>query len=108
MSGSGEYLGYKASLSVDMSKVKESMTKETSFGENKKVFTSGGADMPEPIGLKLLPISRAFDASLYEALEYKCNNLAQRKSNVLQLFTKYPGLKNAKTPEGIIKYSKIF
>ena len=109
MSASGSYLGYSASLSVDVSKFRESMTKGTSFGENKKVFTSGGDNLPEPIALKLLPISRAFDASFYATLDqkFKCDK-SQRKSNVLQLFKKYPGLRNAKKPQGIIKYSKIF
>ena len=108
MSVSGGYKGFSASLSVDVSTFKESMTKGTSFGENKVVFNLGGADMPEPIGLKLFRISRAFDATFFGDLDqqYKCNNLEQRKSNILQLFTKYPGLKNATTPQGIISIIK--
>ena len=107
---SGGYKGFSASLSVDVSTFKESMTKGTSFGENKLVFNLGGADMPEPIGLKLLPIYRAFDATFFVALDqqYECKNLEQRKSNVLQLFTKYPGLKNARTPQGIIGIIKKY
>ncbi|KAJ7378958.1 hypothetical protein OS493_019657 [Desmophyllum pertusum] len=53
VSVSGGYMGYTASLRVDMNRFRESMSESTKFGKHKVVFTSGGPDMPEPIGLKI-------------------------------------------------------
>ena len=69
------------------------MTNGSSFGENKVVFTSGGLDMPEPIGLKLLPIDTLFRTNW----QYQCKRLAQRKENVKRLLKEYPALKGATT-----------
>ena len=106
VSVSGSYLGFSASLSANIKKLRASMTAETPFGEKKVMFTSGGPNMPEPIGLKLLSIERAFDDSFFRALDrqYQCTNLAQRKGNVIRLLKKYPGLTRATTPQGIIPY----
>ena len=66
---SGSYLGFSASLKVDVNVFKESMSKNTRFGEHKVVFKSGGPNLPEPIGIKLVPITEAFDPAFYSVLD---------------------------------------
>ena len=62
-------MGFSASLKVDVNAFKESMSKDSKFGEHKVVFKSGGPNMPEPIGLKLVPIAEAFDPAFYSVLD---------------------------------------
>lgn len=102
VSASGEFLGFSSSLKVDMNKFRESMSEGTKFGEHKKVYTSGGPDLPEPIKLKLLPIYLAFDFHFYQALEqegssrcgYTLSFLGKRKANVKKILNEYPRLRN--------------
>jgi len=42
-----------------MNMVRNSVKSGAKFGSHKMVFTSGGPDLPEPIGLKLVPIDVA-------------------------------------------------
>ena len=105
---SGNYLGYKASLKVDVKAFKESMSQGTKFGEHKVVFKSGGPDLPEPIGLKLVPIDEAFDVNFYSVIDAhqstRCAHsdslLRTRKANVQEALKEYPRLKKAQTPVG--------
>ena len=105
---SGNYLGYKASLKVDIKAFKESMSQGTKFGEHKVVFKSGGPDLPEPIGLKLVPIDEAFDVNFYEVIDQhqssRCVHsdslLRTRKVHVQKALEEYPRLKKAQTPVG--------
>ena len=53
MSVGGGFGGYSASLSVNVETFKESMNQNTKFGSSKKVYKSGGPDMPSPIRIKL-------------------------------------------------------
>ena len=99
MSVSGSYLGYSASLSVDMNYFRAKMTTRTSFGKYSVTLKSGGPDMLEPIGLKLVSIDHVIDDSFFRA---QCKNLAQRKGNIIRLLGKYPSLKGATTPQGMI------
>lgn len=98
VSVSGRYLGYSSSLSVDFERFKASMTTGTSFGSEKVVFRCGTRNIPEPIGLKLVPIDRVFDDSFFKALSkrYRCN-LAQRSRNAKKILKEYPSLEGAKT-----------
>ncbi|XP_078383252.1 uncharacterized protein LOC144665838 [Oculina patagonica] len=100
LSVSGGYMGLSASLSVAFDKFKESSEDSAELTKNKVVFSSGEANKPAPIGLKLLPIDEAFNASYFRLLsqQLQCENLAQRKENVKQLLTKYPSLKGARNP----------
>ena len=108
VSVSGNYLGYKASLKVDVKAFKESMSQGTKFGEHKVVFKSGGPDLPEPIGLKLVPIDEAFDVNFYEVIDQhqssRCVHsdslLRTRKVHVQKALEEYPRLKKAQTPVG--------
>jgi len=79
LSASGGFGGFSASLKVDITKFKESTTDTSKFTENTVEFTSGGADMPEPIKLKLMPIDNAVEDSFFSVLDqqYRCENLAQ-------------------------------
>lgn len=105
---SGSYLGYKASLKVDVKAFKESMSQGTKFGEHKVVFKSGGPEMPEPIGLRLVPIFEAFDVNFYEILDQhqssRCVHfsslLMTRKVHVEKALKNYPRLKKAEKPVG--------
>ncbi len=108
MSVSGGYMGLKASLSVAFDKFKESSEDTAELTKNKVVFSSGGADMPAPIGLNLLPIDEAFSNSFFRVLsqQFQCENLAQRKKNVKQLLSNYPNLKGARSPNGKIESLK--
>ncbi len=108
MSVSGGYMGLSASLSVAFDKFKESSEDTSELTKNKAVFSSGGADMPAPIGLKLLPIDEAFSDSYFRVLsqQFQCENLLQRKKNVRQLLSNYPNLKGARNPHGMIKSLK--
>ena len=108
MSVSGGYMGFSASLSVAFDKFKESSSETAELTKNKVVFSSGGPDMPAPIGLKLLPIEEAFTDSYFRVLNqhFQCENLAQRRENVKQLLKKYPNLKGATNPHGMIESLK--
>jgi len=105
VSASGWFLGFRGSLSVDIKKFSESNTATASFADNKVVFSSGGHDLPEPIGLELIPIDDAIKDSFFRALDqrYRCQSLAQRRSNVKKILREYPRLngvsKLAKDPE---------
>ena len=106
MSVSGGYLGFSASLKVDVSKLKESTTDTTEFTENTVKFTSGGPEMPEPIKLKLMPIHNAVEESFFSVLdqEYQCENLAQRKGNLKRILQEYPQIKDVSEPQGMISH----
>ncbi|XP_027039822.1 uncharacterized protein LOC113668146 [Pocillopora damicornis] len=99
MSVSGGYKGFSSSVSIDFERFTASMTSGTSFGSEKVVFRCGTRNKPEPIGLKLISIDRAFDDSFFKALskKYQCQNLAQRRTNVKKILKEYPGLEGAKT-----------
>lgn len=104
---SGWYGGFSSSVSIDFERFTASMTSGISFGSEKVVFRCGTRNKPEPIGLKLISIDRAFDDSFFKALskKYQCRNLAQRRTNVKKILKEYPGLEGAKTsPRGIITY----
>ena len=72
MSASGSYKGFSGSLKVDFKRFQESMSSGTKFGENKVVFQSGGDNLPEPIGLKLIPITEVLNPLYFEALNSQC------------------------------------
>ena len=101
-------MGFRASLKVDMKKFKEAMSESTKFGEHKVVFTSGGRDMPEPIGIKVVPIYEAFDVNFYTTLDHQNSQrcvhsqslVGTRKEHVKKALKEYPRLKNAVVPVG--------
>jgi len=103
---SGSYLGYSASLKVDVNAFKESMSEGTKFGENKVVLTSGGPNLPEPIGLKLVPIYEAFDVNFYTVLDkhqstrcvHSSSLLRTRRNHTQKAFREYPRLKKVIKP----------
>ncbi|XP_078382883.1 uncharacterized protein LOC144665526 [Oculina patagonica] len=106
VSVSGGFKGFKASLKVDMKKFRESMSEKTEFGEDKVKFSSGGPDMPEPIGLKLVPIYEAFDVNFYTAMDHQQSTrcvhsrslVGSRKVHVKKALKEYPRLKKAVKP----------
>ncbi|XP_073250647.1 uncharacterized protein [Porites lutea] len=106
VSVSGSYMGFSASLKVDVNAFKESMSKDSKFGEHKVVFKSGGPNMPEPIGLKLVPIAEAFDPAFYSVLDQqksaRCVNsnslLKARRTAVIRALKEYPRLKKTVKP----------
>ena len=107
MSLSGGYKGFSSSVSIDFERLTASMTSGISFGSEKVVFRCGTRNKPEPIGLKLISIDRAFDDSFFKALskKYQCQNLARRRTNVKKILKEYPRLEGATTyPQGIITY----
>ena len=107
---SGSYKGFSTSLKVDINAFKESMSMDTKFGEHKVVFESGGPDMPEPIGIKLVPITEAFDSAFYSVfdqqrsarcvLNYSKSLLEERKAAVIRALDEYPRLKGTMKPVG--------
>ena len=105
---SGRYKGFSASLKVNVNLFKESMSNDTKFGEHKVVFKSGGPNMPEPIGLKLVPIAEAFDSAFYSVLDKQSSErcvhsnslLKQRKVAVIRALDEYPRLKKTAKPVG--------
>lgn len=108
-------MGYKASLKVDMKKFRESMSENTKFGEHKVVFSSGGREMPEPIGIKLVPIYEAFDVNFYTTMDHQESSrcvhslslVGTRKMHVKKALHEYPRLKKAKVPVGEITSQQI-
>ena len=101
MTASGGYKGFSGSLSVDVSKFKGRNEEKSKFSENKKVFISGGPGMPEPIGIKLLSISKATADNFFSALgaSYKCK-LKQRRKNIEKVLKEYPKLKGVSASSG--------
>jgi len=101
LSASGSLLGFSSSLSVDIKKFSESNTDTASFTENRMVFSSGGHNLPEPIGLQLMPIDNAVEDSFFRVLDqrYRCRGLAQRRSNVKRILREYPRIKGASKPQ---------
>ena len=101
-------MGFSASLKVDVNAFKELMSKNTKFGEHKVVFKSGGPNMPEPIGIKLVPITEAFDSAFYSVLDQQCSArcvhskslLKERKAAVIRALDEYPRLKKTVIPVG--------
>ena len=91
-----------------MNKFREQMTEDTKFGEHKIVLTSGGMDMPEPIGLKLVPVYEAMNSNFYTLSDARfgspCKHtdslLRSRKSNLQRILKDYPQLKRTKAPVG--------
>ena len=104
-------MGYSASLQVDVKKFKESMSEKTKFGENKQVLTSGGDDLPEPIGIKLVPIDVALKSTFFSSLGnltvrplscvFTSALLASKRANVQKALVEYPTKKGAITPVGM-------
>lgn len=91
-----------------MDKFKEQMTEDTKFGEHKIVLTSGGMDMPEPIGLKLVPVYEAMHTNFYVVEDSRsmspCQHpdslLRSQKSNLQRILKEYPRLKRTTSPVG--------
>ncbi len=104
MTASGGYGRFDASLTVDVNRFKESMSDTSKFTENKVEFTSGGDNLPEPIGVKLLPIHSVIKESFFSALEdkYRCENLEQRRNNVERVLQVYPEIEKVTAPQGMI------
>ena len=108
VSVSGSYMGYKASLQVDVKKFKESMSDKTKFGDTKLVLTSGGADMPEPIAIKLVPIDVAMQTTFFRSLTraapqgcaFTAALLASKRAAVKKALVEYPKKKGAIKPVG--------
>lgn len=107
MSVGGGFGGYSASLSVNVETFKESMNQNTKFGSSKKVYKSGGPDMPSPIRIKLEPIYNALRAAFFKKhlqQQPNCNfnvqSLSQLKNNIEKLFKAYPQLKGAEKGQG--------
>lgn len=98
--------GFSGYLSVDIKTFRESNTDTASFTENKVVFSSGGHDLPEPVGLQLIPIHDAVKDSFFRALDqrYRCQSLAQRRSNVKKILREYPRVKGVSKPQGTHSY----
>ena len=107
MTESGGYLGFSSSLSFDVDKFKQFMSDASKFTENKVIFSSGGPDLPEPIGVKLIPIHNAIDDSYFSTLDkrYQCNNLAQRRRNVQKVLKEYPRIKVVSATQGISPFT---
>ena len=113
VSTEGAFNGFSSSLTVNMDKFREQMTEDTKFGENKIVLTSGGVDMPEPIGLKLIPIFEALKSHFYtvsdarslSACKHTASLLMTRRNNLEKVLKDYPKLKN--TPKPVGKYVSV-
>ena len=101
----GEFLGFSGSFSVDMNMVRNFVKSGAKFGSDKLVCTSGGPDLPEPIGLKLVPIDVALKENFYKSLDQQkwsqCIPLLEKlRLNAKNALKDYPRLKNAKFTEG--------
>ena len=88
-----------------MNMVRNSVKSGAKFGSHKMVFTSGGPDLPEPIGLKLVPIDVALKETFYKGLDQErwsqCLSLIKKlRLNAKNAFKAYPRLKNARTVKG--------
>ncbi|CAH3162231.1 unnamed protein product [Pocillopora meandrina] len=106
VSPSGSFAGFSGSLTVNMDKFREQMTQEDKFGKHKIVLTSGGMDMPEPIGLKLVPVYEALNKNFYQLsgagsgspCKHTESLLRSRKDNLVQILKEYPRLKGTNVP----------
>lgn len=93
-----------------MDKFHEQMTKDTKFGEHKVVLTSGGMDMLEPIGLRLVPVYEAMNSNFYIVADSRsmspCKHtdslLRSQRSNLQRILKEYLRLKRINTPVGNI------
>lgn len=93
-----------------MDKFREQMSEDTKFGEHKIVLTSGGMDMLEPIGLKLVPVFESMNSNFYvvgdsrsmSPCQHTDSLLRSQKSNLQRILKDYPKLKGTKTPVGKI------
>lgn len=92
-----------------MERFREEMSEDTKFGESKITLTSGGMDMPEPIGLRLIPIYEAMSKSFYVAFASARNALPcqhtdsflnSRRKNLKTILRDYPRVKRVKKPVG--------
>ena len=107
---SGDLFGASSSLQVDMNMVEEAVKTGKTFGSNTKTLTTGTDQVPEPIGLMLMPIHEAFSSYFYQNLDQEVlgncpksfteTHLEKLKANVKKLLKKYPQLKGAKRPVG--------
>ena len=85
------------------------MAKDSKFGKHKVVFKSGGSNLSEPIGLKLVPITEAFDSAFYfivdkqwsaRCVSHSNSLLKERKASVIRALNEYPRLKKTSKPVG--------
>ena len=72
MSSSGSYKGFSASLKVDFSRFQESMSSGSRFGENKVTYQLGSEAHPEPIALKLVPLTEPVNRLYFQAKGIGC------------------------------------
>ena len=109
VSAEGAFQGFSSSLSVNMERFREEMSEDTKFGESKITLTSGGMDMPEPIGLRLIPIYEAMSKSFYVAsasarnalpCQHTDSFLNSRRKNLETILRDYPRVKRVKKPVG--------
>ena len=110
MHAAGDLFGTSSSLQVNMNMVKQAVSEGKTFGSNEKKISTGTDEVPEPIGLTLMPIHEAFSFYFYENLDKQVQDncpksftesrLEKLKANVKKLLKKYPQLKGAKRPVG--------
>ena len=103
MSVGGGFGGYSASLSVNVETFKESMNQNTKFGSSKKVYKSGGPDMPSPIRIKLEPTCNALRVAFFKKhlqqhpnCNFNVQVLSRLKNNIEKVFKAYPQLKRGR------------
>lgn len=107
---SGHYGGFSGSLSVDINTLSESMKKGSKFGCEETTFNVGGENMPEPISIKLVSLSKVFDEKLYKVYMENTNQRASCRfandllekltENIKKILNNYDKLLGVSVPEG--------
>lgn len=85
------------------------MKEGSSLSKEKTVLTAGGADMPEPIKVKLMPMYKAIHIDFFNNLKNPAllgcsfaQTIGQKSENVKRILKEYPNLKGVHEPVGTL------
>lgn len=94
----GGYGGATASVGLSLRDVNENIDQVASLGTSRRHFTIGSREVPLPIHLKLIPITKALDKIWWGGRRRK--KIAKKQRNLAKALRDYPRNVNASINEG--------
>ena len=99
---SGRYGTFTASASFGMKNLNQNINQNTKLGESVTEFTIGSRDIPLPIHLELIPITKALDKIWWGNLtEWKRDKIDTKQRNLAKALKDYPKNVHAKINKGM-------
>ena len=83
-----------------MDTLNENINQNTHLGQSMRKFTIGSKDYPQPIHLKLIPITEAFGKMWWGDSEWRISSISTKKKYLAKALKDYPRYIGAKINKG--------